>query len=174
MRSAGASRSFISGTLPGKSPIGRSSRASATPQDSSVLNPTEPAESFSPPPARGRFHGLGTMDLRRARCGCTGPPQRIRCATSVVVFARACSLSMSVGTTAWVTSQCDVSKHFAPIVSRYSESAAASTSTLPDPAQWRSSPFFLTPDTQYSPLCRHSCRPTNPAPVLCTCSRRLR
>jgi hypothetical protein len=68
----------------------------------------------------------------------------------------------------------DVSKHFAPIVSRYSESAAASTSTLPDPAQWRSSPFFLTPDTQYSPLCRHSCRPTNPAPVLCTCSRRLR
>jgi len=34
--------------------------------------------------------------------------------------------------------------------SRYSSSTSGSISTGPDPAQWRSVPSFLTPDTQYS------------------------
>lgn len=34
------------------------------------------------------------------------------------------------------------------LVCKYSFTAAASTRTFPDPAQWRSSPFFFTPETQ--------------------------
>src|SRR5579862_2086807 len=63
-------------------------------------------------------------------------------------FASRESLLMSVGRMEFVTSQRDTSRVLTLIVSRYSATAAASTRTFPDPAQWRSSPFFLTPETQ--------------------------
>ena len=65
-----------------------------------------------------------------------------------LAFASFVSRAISVERMESVTSHLDVSRVLAPIVLRYSGTAVASTSTFPDPAQWRSSPFFFTPETQ--------------------------
>src|SRR5258708_8747686 len=55
---------------------------------------------------------------------------------------------MSVGRMDFFTLQGHGSRAPALIVPKYSATAEPSTRTFPDPAQWRSFPFFLTPENQ--------------------------